>query len=106
VQRWHGVPLGLALIILALVLAARMTTTGTGGGLARIWAFRATGTTVASSGDRANTTHSRLTCREYGSRRWTVKQSRAWRHPAGALQAGLSADEPRRASGSDRRILR
>ncbi|HEX5261217.1 MAG TPA: hypothetical protein VFW18_07040 [Gaiellales bacterium] len=36
-QRWHGFPLGLTLLILALVLAARVTT-GTGGGLARIGA--------------------------------------------------------------------
>ena len=36
-QRWHGFPLGLAFILLALVLAARVTT-GTGGGLARIGA--------------------------------------------------------------------
>jgi hypothetical protein len=36
-QRWHGLPLGLALLVVAIVLAARVTT-GTGGGLARIGA--------------------------------------------------------------------
>jgi hypothetical protein len=36
-QRWHGFQLGLALLILAIVLAAHVTT-GTRGGLARIGA--------------------------------------------------------------------